>query len=379
MPLSPQPSAPSFVRPASTRGRLALVLAALASWVSACSPTGEYVLRQAAGQLQMMARCVPIDQVLASGQLEAERQRKLMLVVEARDFARDQLHLRVGNSFSLYHETAGKPVAYNLSAARKDALVPRRWHFPLIGTLDYIGFFSRADAEVAARQLEQEGYDTLIYPVDAYSTLGWFPDPVHSSFLARSDGALVETVIHELAHNTVYAAGQSTFNESLATFVGRLGARLFFQNRGPEGAAILERLERSYADAERITAWMEELITDLRKHYARDIPTTEKIEGREAIFETARRRFVRDVQPHLLEPDRYAGFAIIPTNNAYVLLHQRYHLDLDLFDAAYRATGEDFSRFIEVLQAAALADDPFAWLRAFANSPKRTQLVESDD
>jgi predicted aminopeptidase len=368
----------SSTRTAPVRLKSASALAALLAGLSGCSPTANYVLHQAAGQLQMMARCVPIEQVLASGQLNPEKNRKLMLVVEARNFARDRLHLRVGNSFTLYHETAGRPVAYNLSAARKDALVPRRWHFPLIGTLDYIGFFYRAEAEATARQLEREGYDTLIYPVDAYSTLGWFPDPVHSSFLDRSDGTLVETVIHELAHNTVYAPGQSTFNETLATFVGRQGARLFFNQRGDDGARILQELQRDYLDADRIADWMNQLLADLNRHYARNISTTQKIQGREAIFQAARDRFVREVQPNLFHPDRYAAYATIPTNNAYVLLHRRYHFELQLFDAAYHAVGEDFARFLEILKAAAAADDPFAWLRGFVNSPERTQTVQSD-
>ena len=115
--------------------------------------------------------------------------------------------------------------------------------------------------------------------MDAYSTLGWLPDPVHSSFLNRSDGSLVETVIHELAHNTVYAAGRSTFNESLATYIGRYGVRAFYEQRGAEGRRMIETLEQQYADQELITDWMITTEASLRAYYARDASAGEKIAG----------------------------------------------------------------------------------------------------
>lgn len=346
------------------------LLAALAG--TGCLPEALYITRQGLGQLDVLARTEPIDEVLASGALEPEQERKLRLVVAARDFARDELGLRVGRSFACYHETGGQPVAYNLSAARQDALTPKRWRFPIIGTIDYLGFFSREEADQAAERLQHQGYDTYIYGVDAYSTLGWFPDPVHSSFLNRPDGLLVETVIHELAHNTVYAPGHSTFNETLATFIGREGARRFFAQRGEEGAEILAGLERYYEDQQRITAWIVDLVAALEAWYAQDLPRAEKVAGREAVFTAARVRFTAEVLPTLHEPDRHRGWANLPTNNAYVLLHRRYHLDLDTFARAYERTGRDFARFLDLLRSAAATDDPFGELRrgaASAGSP----------
>lgn len=348
-------------------GTIALLLALPA--LGGCSSRAHYIIRQGIGQIGMMVRSVPIDGVLAGGKLEAEKERKLRLVVAARDFAREQLGLRVGGSFSLYHETGGQPVAYNLSGARKDALTPKRWCFPIIGSIDYIGFFSRADADRAAARIEREGYDSYIYGVDAYSTLGWFPDPVQSKLLNRRDGSLVEIVIHELAHNTVYVDGNSTFNESLATFIGRLGARLFYEQRGEEGRQTVTALEEYYADQERITAWMTAFEAELREYYARDIPSEEKIAGREALFQAARDRFADEVRPQLNEPDRYDRWANLPTNNAFVLLNRRYNLDLGVFASVYERSGGDFAAFLDTLRAAAATGDPFACLREAAGSP----------
>lgn len=337
--------------------------------LTACSPTVQYIVHQGLGQLGMTIHSVKIDDVLARQMLTPEHDRKLRLVVEAREFARTEFGLRVGASFSLYHETYGEPIAYNLSASRRAELVPKYWQFPIIGSLAYIGYFSPADADREAATLQEQGYDTYIYGVDAYSTLGWFPDPVQSKLLDRSDGSLVDTVIHELAHNTVYCTSDSTFNESLAMFIGRKGAELFFERQGDAGRQISADLERGYADQEQITVWMMQFEADLRAFYAQDLPPDEKIAGREAVFQAARDRFVSEVQPQLNEPDRYGWWADMPTNNAFVLLHRRYHYDLDVFAAVYDNSNGDFATFLDVLRAAAADPDPFAYLRSAAGSP----------
>ena len=324
---------------------------------------GEYIARQAIGQLGVLARSVPIEQALASDTLSADQIRKLGLIVEAREFARTELGLNVGWAFSLFHDTGGEPLAYNLSAATKDSLVRRSWAFPIVGEIDYIGYFSQADAEQAEAQHQQQGYDTVLRAVDAYSTLGWLPDPVHSPLLEREDANLVEVVIHELAHNTIYVNGQSDFNESLATFIGRTGAVVFYERRGPEGEQTAELLRARYVDQDRITAWFVELFQTLQQHYAQDIPHDEKVAGREAVFQAARERFVSEVQPQLSEPQRHQGWAWLPTNNAWILLNRRYNFDLDLFQAVCDQGGGDFHVLLETLRAAARSPDPWVHLR----------------
>lgn len=344
------------------------LLGGLFAGLSGCASNGCYIFRQAVGQIGMLLTSVPIDTVLARDTLDPEQQRKLSLIVAARDFAGGQLGLRVGNSFTLYHDTSGNPIAYNLSAARQDALVAKSWTFPIIGKIDYLGFFARADADAEAANLQKQGYDTYIYSVDAYSTLGYFPDPVQSAILKRPDGSLVETVIHELAHNTVYANGQSTFNESMATFIGRLGVRLFYVQQGAAGQQVVESLEQGYADQALITDWVMQLEEDLRAYYAQDLPSDVKIAGREAIFQAARERFTREVVPHLQNPAAADGWARIPTNNAFILLNRRYNLDLSTFAAAYERAGQDFPTFLNMLRAAAATPDPFAALAAAATA-----------
>ncbi len=333
----------------------------LALGPAGCTVDLQYIIDQVSGQFEILTETQSIDAVLAQGTLSAEQERKLRLLVEAREFAAN-LGLHVGQSFTRYHETNGTDVAYNLSAAEQDSLTPYEWQIPVVGGSEALGFFAREDADAAAAELNARGYDTFIYGVDAYSTLGYLPDPVHSSFLERSDGSLVETVIHELAHNTVYSAGNSTFSETLATYVGRRGARLFFEQRGAEGAEILAGLEDEYADSAQITDWVQELTAALRDFYAAAGSRESKVAGREAVYQAARDRFVQEVSPQLHNPQRYVGWGQIPTNNAFLLLHQRYHLDLAAFDAVYQAVDGNFAELLARLGAAAGAADPFAAL-----------------
>ncbi len=340
------------------------LLIALAVALPGCGGSLQYVLVQGCGQFDMIAHSRPIADVLARDNLDDETRHKLTLVVQARDFARDTLGLSVHDSFQLYHDTGGGPVAYNLSASRQDRLEPFTWSFPIAGRLDYLGFFAQADAEAAAADLREQSYDTYIYPVAAYSTLGWFPDPVQSTLLAEWDGDLVDTVIHELAHNTVYSDGNSPFNESLATFIGQTGAELFYAQQGEAGQTTIALLRQRHADTVLLNAWLLDLYNDLNAYYARDLPAEEKLAGRDAVFQAARDRFVAEVQPQLSEPDRYAGWSRLPTNNAFVLLNRRYNLDLDVFAAAYAQTGGSFAAFLNLLRFAAASDDPFGYLRS---------------
>jgi predicted aminopeptidase len=134
------------------------------------------------------------------------------------------------------------------------------------------------------------------------------------------------------------------------------------------GDEVITALEVSYADQERITAWLLQLAAELEAHYAQDISSAEKVAGREAVFQAARERFTNEVLPELSTPVQYEWWARIPTNNAFVLLRRRYHLDLDVFAAVYDAVGGEFAALLDALRDAAGAADPFARLRELAGS-----------
>ena len=202
---------------------------------------GPYLVRQLAGGVHLLARARPVDEVLAdTSGVDADVRRGLSEVKSVLDFARAQ-GLDVGNAYRTYVDLEGRPPVWVLFACPPDRLAPVSWRFPLIGSFPYKGFFDADAALREQRQLESKGLETLILPGAAYSLLGWFPDPVLSSFLEEGAGLRAETLFHELTHRTVFIRGDVAFNESLASFVGELLARRFLiRELGPESTELAE-------------------------------------------------------------------------------------------------------------------------------------------
>lgn len=325
-----------------------------------------YVVHLADGQFGVQRNTEPISKVLDDHRLAPEDEDKLRLAVKARDFAAGTIGLTVGNSYRSFYDSGGSPLAFNLSAARRDALVPVTWTFPIVGEVPYLAFFDEAYLHQVQQELLDAGYDTLTYELDAYSTLGMFDDPVRSTMLKRGPISLVETIIHELLHNTVWRNGHTVFNESLATFVGRQGTIDFLTIEYGEETGWPEVARRYYADLDAVDAFLIELYGELDVYFAQPRSAAEKIAGRAAVYQAGRERFVADVQPGLFYPDSFAAYAELPANNAWMLAHYRYHLDLDLLADVYAATGGDWPATVDVFRAAAQAPgDPFATLRTW--------------
>lgn len=323
-----------------------------------------YVLQLAEGQLHIQGHVESIDDVLASGRLSEEDAAKLEYIVKVRDYAAQTMGLTVGRSYTTFYDSSGNPLAWNLSAARRDALVPKTWTFPIMGEVPYLAFFDEDYLHSVARQLLDEGYDTMTYELDAYSTLGIFDDPVRSTMLQRDILSLTETVIHELLHNTIWRASNTVFNESLATFVGRQGAVEFLRAEFGEDSGLPAVATAFYADTDAVNAFLMQLYAELEEYYAQPLSAEEKIAGRDAVFQAGRDRFVAEVQPKLNYPDVFAGYADLPVNNAWMLANYRYNLDLDVFAAVYAANAKDWAATLDLYRAAAAAsDDPFTYLR----------------
>lgn len=351
-------------RARSALGAQAAGLALAAFIVTGCEPVG-YVLSLAEGQLDALARTVPIEDALASGTLTEDQAAKLELVLEVREFAIDAVGLNAGDSFTHYLDTMGEPAVYNVSASPRTALRALTWTFPIVGVTQSLGFFEESEAIAFERRLVDEGNDTFLYGADAYSTIGFFPDPVRSSLLERNVISLTDTVIHELTHNTIYRTSDIEFNESLATFVGQTGAIAFFAARDGDDSEIVVEARRRFDDAVRLNAFLLELYADLEAFYAGPGSDADKLAGREAIYQAARDRFVADVLPLMNNPQFYEGYAALPTNNAWVLLNRRYNLDLALFQQVYDAVGRDWRAAFSVYADAANAPDAWAALRAW--------------
>lgn len=346
-----------LVRHAASR---LLLLWATALSLAACSPG--YVLRGAWEEGKILGRRRPIVDVIADRGTQPETRRKLQLVLTARDFARDSLGLRTVQSYTLYSEKKSDTLATVLSAAYKDRFRARTWWFPIVGSVPYKGFFQEEDARREAAKLEAEGFDTYMRPTSAFSTLGWFNDPVLSTLLRYDDVSLSNTVIHELFHNTFFAPGKIAFNESLANFVGARGAiDLFCRRDGPDSPTC-RRARDDWNDDLVFGFFMSELVHDLESLYARtDLTREQKLALREDVFARAQRRFASEVRPRL-KVNTFSSFTREPLNNATLISRRIYYDRLDLFERVYESRGGDLPRTIAHIIAAARGNrgDPYA-------------------
>jgi predicted aminopeptidase len=186
------------------------------------------------GQLDVLARRQSIDGLLANSNTPPELRARLELLNELREFARTRLHLPVDGHYQAYADLHRPFVVWNVEAAPEFSLQAKSWRYPLVGSLEYRGYFHRADATNYARALHRAGYDVVVGGVQAYSTLGWFKDPALNTFLFEPEEELAELLFHELAHQRVFAGGDKDFDEAFATAVGQEGARRWLKARGKE-------------------------------------------------------------------------------------------------------------------------------------------------
>ncbi len=333
-----------------------------------CGPDLLYLPSLAAGQLDVIANAVPIDAAIDDPDLSDDERSKLRLIRDVRAFARDSIGLTAGESYSLFYDNRDGARVHNVSASQQDRLEAVTWAFPVLGAVPYLGFFDSQQAEHQADTLRGDGLDVYTYEVDAYSTLDYLPNPVQATMLQRSDFSLIETVIHELLHNTVWRAGDVTFNESLATFFGRTGMLAYLLDRFPDSPELTETAIARFEDTDRYNAFFFTFYDQLQAHYAGQGSAEEKIAGRDAVFQRNRERFAADVQPLMHAPQNYDWVQDLPTNNAWVLANYRYNLDLDLFERVHGATDADWPRTLAVFADAAITLDPKAYLRQWLDT-----------
>ena len=194
----------------------------------ACTDFG-YYRQSVTGHLSVMAKRQPIAAILADSDQPNRLKDELRLVLEVREYADEALGLPVGENFSTYADIERPFVVWNVVAAPAYSLVAHEWCFPVAGCVPYRGYYEESEALQFADSLKQLGFDTHVYGVSAYSTLGWFDDPVLSSFVAYPDWALAGLIFHELAHQRVYADDDGDFNEAFATLVEQEGVRRWLQ------------------------------------------------------------------------------------------------------------------------------------------------------
>jgi predicted aminopeptidase len=329
----------------------------LAAALDGCSPT--YVIRAGYEEAKILWRREPIAAILARPDLEPDVRRKLELVLDARRFA-EGMGLKVGGSFSSLSYVDGGTTLFVLTATPRTSLVPHTWWFPIVGDVPYKGFFDRHLAAAEAKTLAARGLDTSIRGAAAFSTLGWFDDPLLRHQLAGGDVGLVNLVLHEVYHNTFFATGAhaTAFNESLATFVGSRAAIEFFAARSGD-AELLAQAREAWEDERLFAIFVQDLASRLRTLYA-ERDESAALAGRETLFAEAVAAF-----PALPFRDRrFEKFSDMPLNNAVLLQSLLYTTDLDVFESIAARVG-GVCPALDLIESAARAEpkDPFGAVR----------------
>ena len=188
-----------------------------------------YLFHVAKGQIQLLNGAIPISEALNSEPFTPDQRNKLLLVAQIKAFGEEDLGLKKTSNYETVYPHLNRNPIYVVSASIKGRFLLKTWWFPIVGHLPYLGFFDLKEAKKERERLKQEGLDVYVGRAGAYSTLGWFQDPVTMNLIDGSTPQLANTLLHELTHATLYVNGQGAFNEGLAVLVGKVGSFQFFE------------------------------------------------------------------------------------------------------------------------------------------------------
>ncbi len=294
-----------------------------------------------AGQVEILRKSRPSVEVIADSSTSETLRQRLRLAEELRQFASHELALPGHSAYGKYADLGRNHVVFVLYAAPEFSLEPKTWHYPLVGEMDYRGYFKEEDAAAYTKQLEVEGFETHLGGTDAYSTLGFLHDPVLNTFAGYREIDFAELIFHELTHIRVFRKGETTFNESLANTVAEEGVRkwLISKGRSSELADYEERLIRRrdfYREIEKTRGELSDL-------YASGLPEQEMRKQKQATLERLKTR-ARALQL------RWGGKLLeewlrLDLTNAHLIALVTYNSEIGTFRKLLEESGGDFEAF----------------------------------
>lgn len=344
------------------------VLVAGGSTAYVASEEVRYLWRAGAEESEILAKRRPIEKLVSDSAVPAERRAQLQLVLDARDAAA-AYGLDAGTTYRKFSDVGRDTLLLVLSASRRDCFCPHLWSYPIVGKVPYKGFFDAKMAQKAAAEFEKKGYDIYLRPSAAFSTLGWFEDPLLSTALTRDSVELASLVFHEIAHNSLYVKSATPFNESFAQLIGYRAAERFFRERGDSVHA--QQAADRWHDEIILGAFYQDLVDRLRAFYdSKPLPAALD-SGRVAIGSWAKEQLEGPVGDSL-RTIRFRGrLRDAPVNNARLVGATIYRTHLDRFETFYRQQGEDVNRTtaaLKELMKGATGDEAFERLEKSVRS-----------
>ncbi len=310
-----------------------------------------YLFHAASGEYELLSGSVPVEEGLKDDTLSEEKKTRLRLVGQVKDFGETELGLRETDNYEkVYLKSRQNPI-YTISASPKDQLSRKTWWFPIVGNMPYLGFFDLEKAKAERTKLEKKDLDVNLGAAGAFSTLGWFKDPITLSLIEGSTYYLVETILHELTHTTLYVSGQGDFNEGFANLVGLVGAKQFLEaHYGPSHPLTIEA-QNNIEDERLFSSFISPLMEDLESLYNSPLSYEEKLVQREKIFAHAHTSF--NQLKGKLKSNRFTYFGRSGLNNAYLMSVSLYHRHFHLFEAVYNKKGQSVKETLKYFQTLA--------------------------
>jgi predicted aminopeptidase len=323
------------------RWSLILALPCAVAAVAGCSTVG-YYFQAVNGQMELQRKARPISAVIADPATPADLKAKLDRVEVMRNFASRELGLPDNGSYRRYTDLGRPYVVWNVFATPEFSVIPKQWCFPFAGCVGYKGYFNKAGADGLAAALSSEHYDVFVGDVPAYSTLGWFDDPVLNTFIHYPDAEIARLIFHELAHQVVYVPGDSTFNESFAVSVEQEGVKRWLAAHGTEEER--HQYEQSGARRQAFVDLVEKYRLRLADVYAQSQPPDQMRARKQAVLADMREEYqaLKQAWGGFKGYDRWFEQ---PLNNAHFASIAIYTQLVPAFEQVLRADGGDLRRF----------------------------------
>lgn len=326
---------------------LALVTAGL--WAIILPSSADYLYQSVEGQMQLFFEGRPVKEMLDDDSVSTELKNQLMLVQEVKAFAEQELKLQPTQNYEKFIDLKRDYLVMVLTASPPLKMESKTWWFPIVGTVPYKGYFDIEMGRADEAKLQAEGYETHFRPSPAYSTLGWFNDPLLSTMTQYGEYYLVNTIIHESVHATHWVPGEVTFNENIASFIGNKGALLFYAHKYGKGSDKYKAAVQKLADQKVFADFLRQVAQQLKKVYDSDTFDSNKAEQKAIILATMKYQYTKNILPQIKSPG-YAGFEKQDWNNAMLMSYLHYNTVQDKLATIYTELDEDIPRLMEFLK-----------------------------